>query len=102
MVCIADDPASRDWGVCYHQKPGAIHGARQGAEETGKNFQEIFDIREQEAKAVNLFSPKQPKWSGGFTAAAEDYNATNGEVKNTYTGLWCTSIRYGRKHGTAC
>jgi hypothetical protein len=51
----------------------------------GKNFQEIFDIREQEAKSGKLILPKQPASLVVLTAATEDYNAANGEVKNTYS-----------------
>jgi hypothetical protein len=48
--------------------------------EAGKTFQEIFDIREAEAKSGKLTMPKQASNLQVFSAAAEAYNATTGEV----------------------
>ncbi len=85
MVCIADDPASPGLSVsCYHKSLEPFMERGRVLKRQGKNFQEIFDIREQEAKSGKLILPKQPASLVVLTAAAEDYNATNGEVKNTY------------------
>ena len=50
----------------------------------GKKGQEIFDTREQEAKAGKLAMPKQPSTLFVLSAPAENYNATTGDVKNGY------------------
>ncbi|HQQ95956.1 MAG TPA: hypothetical protein PLX35_01775 [Cyclobacteriaceae bacterium] len=86
MVCIADDPASPGLSVsCYHKSLEPFMERGRVLKRQGKNFQEIFDIREQEAKSGKLMLPKQPASLVVLTAAAEDYNAANGEVKNTYS-----------------
>jgi hypothetical protein len=86
MVCIADDPASPGLSVsCYHKSLEPFMERGRVLKRQGKNFQEIFDIREQEAKSGKLILPKQPASLVVLTAATEDYNAANGEVKNTYS-----------------
>jgi hypothetical protein len=50
----------------------------------GKNFQEIFDTREKEAKSGQLQLPKQPATLFVYSASKEDYNAETGEVKKGY------------------
>lgn len=86
MVCIADDPASPGLSVsCYHKSLEPFMERGRVLKRQGKNFQEIFDIREQEAKSGKLILPKQPASLVVLTAAAEDYNVMNGEVKNTYS-----------------
>ena len=61
QVCVADDP-NRDGFqvVCYHKDlvPFMERGKVLRAE--GKNPKEIFDIREEEAKAGTLAMPEQP------------------------------------------
>lgn len=46
----------------------------------GKTFQEIFDIREAEAKSGKLTMPKQASNLQVYSASAENYNSTTGEV----------------------
>ena len=45
-----------------------------------KSFQEVFDIREQEAKSGKLIMPKQASNLQVYSAPAEAYNAATGEV----------------------
>jgi len=86
MVCIADDPVSAGLSVsCYHKSLEPFMERGRVLKKQGKNFQEIFDIREQEAKSGKLILPKQPASLVVLTAAAEDYNVTNGEVRNPYS-----------------
>lgn len=46
----------------------------------GKTFQEIFDIREAEAKSGKLVMPKQASNLQVYSAPAEAYNPVTGEV----------------------
>jgi hypothetical protein len=46
----------------------------------GKTFQEIFDMREAEAKSGKLMMPKQASNLQIYSAKADDYNAATGEV----------------------
>jgi hypothetical protein len=86
MVCLADDPASPGLSVsCYHKSLEPFMERGRLLKKQGKSFQEIFDIREQEAKSGKLVLPKQPASLVVLSAAAEDYNASTGEAKNTYT-----------------
>lgn len=55
LICLADDPKKEGFNAaCYHQalEPFMARGRELKAE--GKNANEIFDIREQEAKAGDL------------------------------------------------
>lgn len=48
--------------------------------DAGKTTQEIFDIREAEAKSGKLAMPKQASNLQVFSASDENYNTTTGEV----------------------
>jgi hypothetical protein len=50
----------------------------------GKNFKEIFDMREEEVKSGKLSMPKNPTSLFVFTAPDDKYNRTTGEVTNGY------------------
>ncbi|WP_163381431.1 hypothetical protein [Cyclobacterium sp. SYSU L10401] len=85
MVCIADDPKSDGFNVaCYHQELEPFMERGRELKKEGKNFKEIFDTRENEAKAGSLTMPKDGATLYALTAEAEDYDALKGEVKNTY------------------
>lgn len=81
MICLADNPNQAGLSVsCYHKdlEPFMARGRELKAE--GKSFQETFDIREAEAKSGKLMMPKQASNLQVYSAKAEDYNATTGEV----------------------
>jgi hypothetical protein len=83
FVCIADDPKQKGLNVsCYHKdlEPFMARGRELKAQ--GKTFQEIFDIREAEAKSGKLLMPKQAANLQVFTATEADFNTATGEVKN--------------------
>ena len=61
LICVADDPNREGFQVvCYHKDltPFMSRGRELRAE--GKTSQEIFDIREKEAKDGSLQMPSQP------------------------------------------
>jgi len=81
IVCIADNPKQEGLSVsCYHKdlEPFMARGRELKAD--GKTFQQIFDIREAEAKSGKLVMPKQASNLQVYSATAEAYNATTGEV----------------------
>lgn len=85
MVCIADDPNAEGFSVaCYHKQLEPFMERGRELKKEGKNFKEIFDTREAEAKAGTLQMPKDGATLYSLSAAAEDYDGMNGEVKNTY------------------
>jgi hypothetical protein len=81
FVCITDDPKASGFNVsCYHKdlEPFMARGRELKAQ--GKSFQEIFDMREAEAKSGKLIMPKQATNLQVFSAPAENYNPETGEV----------------------
>ncbi|WP_162426035.1 hypothetical protein [Pontibacter pudoricolor] len=85
MVCLSDDPKLKGFSVsCYHKDLDPFMARGRELKKQGKAQQEIFDMREAEAKSGKLNMPKQPTSLFVYTAADEDVNPTTGEVKNGY------------------
>jgi hypothetical protein len=85
MVCLADDPKQPGLNVsCYHKSLDAFMARGRELKKEGKSYQQIFDIREQEAKSGKLVMPKNPATLIIFTADKENYNAVTGDVKDGY------------------
>jgi hypothetical protein len=83
MVCLADDPNSPDFNAaCYHKdlEPFMARGRELKAE--GKNPQEVFDIREEEAKSGKLKMPEAPATLHILSGKEGKFNAESGEVEN--------------------
>jgi hypothetical protein len=81
LVCIGDNPKQAGLNVsCYHKDLEPFMARGRELKTAGKSFQEIFDIREAEAKTGKLTMPKQASNLQVFSAPAESYNATTGEV----------------------
>ena len=85
LICVADNPNEPGFSAsCYHRDLHPFMTRGQELRKQGKKGQEIFDAREQEAKAGKLAMPKQPSTLFVLSAPAENYNATTGDVKNGY------------------
>ena len=85
LICIADNPNEPGFSAsCYHRDLQPFMARGQELRKQGKKGQEIFDIREQEAKAGKLVMPKQPSTLFVLSAPEEDYDRATGEVKNGY------------------
>jgi hypothetical protein len=83
MVCLADDPNSPDFNAaCYHKdlEPFMARGRELKAE--GKNPQEVFDIREEEAKSGKLKMPEAPATLHILSGKEGKFNTESGEVEN--------------------
>ncbi|HEU5292191.1 MAG TPA: hypothetical protein VFU05_16185 [Cyclobacteriaceae bacterium] len=81
LVCLADNPNQSGFSVsCYHKDLEPFMARGRELKAAGKSFQEIFDIREAEAKSGKLVMPKQASNLQVYSAPAEAYNATTGEV----------------------
>lgn len=86
MVCLADDPAQPGLNVsCYHKSLEPFMARGRELKKEGKSFQQIFEIREEEAKSGKLQMPKQPASLYVHTTPAEKFNAETGEVKDGYS-----------------
>lgn len=85
MVCLADDPNQKGLSVsCYHESLDPFMERGRQLKKEGKSFQEIFDVREQEAKSGKLKMPTQPSTLYVYTASDEKYNAATGDVQDGY------------------
>ena len=83
MICLADDPQSPSFSVsCYHKELDPFMARGRALKAEGKNFQEIFDAREQEAKSGRLKMPKDGTTLFVYYAPGDDYDPGTGEVKN--------------------
>jgi len=81
MVCLADNPNQKGFSVsCYHKDLEPFMARGRELKAAGKTTQEIFDIREAEAKSGKLVMPKQASNLQVYSAPADAYNPTTGEV----------------------
>ncbi|MEY4930323.1 MAG: hypothetical protein RI909_1047 [Bacteroidota bacterium] len=82
IICIADNPNQKGFSVSsYHKDLEPFMARGRELKAAGKTFQEIFDIREAEAKSGKLSMPKQASNLQVFSATEENYNSATGEVK---------------------
>lgn len=81
IICIGDNPNQKGFSAsCYHKDLEPFMARGRELKAAGKSFQEIFDIREAEAKSGKLAMPKQASNLQVYSAPAEAYNAATGEV----------------------
>ncbi|MDF9798200.1 hypothetical protein OKW21_003463 [Catalinimonas alkaloidigena] len=83
MICLGDDPNSAGFNAaCYHKdlEPFMARGRALKAE--GKSPQEIFDIREEEAKSGQLAMPENPSTLHVLSGKEGKYNAESESVEN--------------------
>ena len=101
FVCIADDPKQKGISVSsYHKDLEPFMARGRALKALGKNSQDIFKIREAEAKSGKLKMPKQAANLQVFTADEGNYNAATGEVtKGHYRYVvyipWATAASTG-------
>lgn len=110
LICLADDPKSAGFNVsCYHKDLDPFMERGRQLKKEGKSAQEIFDIREEEAKSGKLKMPKDGATLFVLSADAEDYNHKTGDVNDSYLRYvvyipWATSESTGlplRPYGPA-
>lgn len=85
MICVADDPAQPGFSVsCYHRDLQPFMQRGRDLRMMGRSQEQIFKIREKEAKSGELILPKQPTTLYVYSAKDSSYNKTTGEVKDGY------------------
>lgn len=85
MICLADDPAQKGFNAsCYHKDLEPFMARGRELKKQNKNQQEVFDIREKEAKTGKLKMPKNPSTLFVLVADDEKYNPATGELKDSY------------------
>ncbi|MGE0590394.1 MAG: hypothetical protein AB7O48_17570 [Cyclobacteriaceae bacterium] len=90
LICLADDPNQKGFNAaCYHKDLDPFMARGRELKKEGKNFKEIFDMREEEVKAGKI---KIPHGSSLFILYGPDevLNTTTGEV----TGASLRSVVY--------
>ena len=101
IVCIGDDPKVAGLSVsCYHKDLEPFMARGRELKKQGKSFKEIFDTREAEAKSGKLKMPKQAANLQVYSATAENFNSSTGEVtKGNYRYVvyipWATAASTG-------
>ena len=85
-VCLADDSKRAGLSVsCYHKSLQPFMARGWQLRKEGKTADEIFKIREAEAKSGKLKLGDQGSLLNALTAEEADVNWATGEAKNTYT-----------------
>mgnify|MGYP006152098633 FL=1 len=85
-VCLADESGRAGFSVsCYHKSLQPFMARGWQLRKEGKTADEIFKIREAEAKSGKLKLGDQGSLLNALTAEEKDVNWSTGEAKNTYT-----------------
>ena len=83
LICLGDDPDEEGLNVsCYHKDLQPFMERGWELRKEGKNFNEIFEIREEEVKSGKLKMPDNGATLFVFTADQDDINFITGEVTN--------------------
>tara|TARA_B100000963_G_C22342644_1_gene543662 strand:+ start:75 stop:491 length:417 start_codon:yes stop_codon:yes gene_type:complete len=82
--CLADDPSREGFSVaCYHKTLELFMARGRELRKQGKSTEEIFSIREEEAKAGTLKTPQNAL-----------LNVPTGQVNKTTKEVEKTNLRY--------
>ena len=85
LISVADDPLQKGFSVVsYHHDLHPFMQRGRELRKMGRSQEEVFNIREKEAKSGELILPKQPTTLYVFSANDSDFNKSTGEVKNGY------------------
>ncbi len=84
LICLADDPSRKGFSVaCYHKSLEPFMARGRELKKQGKSSEEIFNIREEEAKAGTLEMPEHAL-----------LNVLTGQVNETTKEVEKTHLRY--------
>ena len=85
IICLADDPDRSGFNAaCYHKDLDAFMARGRALRAEGKNPKQIFDTREEEAKAGKLKMPDQPTTLHILSGNDGKYNPESGEVEGAF------------------
>lgn len=83
LICVSDDPARPGFqSVCYHKDLLPFMNRGRELQKEGRSSQEIFDIREQEAKSGTLKMPEQATTLHLLEGKEGFFDESSGQVKN--------------------
>lgn len=81
FICLADNPAVEGFSAaCYHKDLEPFMARGRELKKEGKSHQEIFDIREDEAKSGKLQMPEPGRTLHVYFGSKALYNPENNEV----------------------
>ncbi len=81
LICLADDPSRKGFSAaCYHKSLEPFMARGRELKKQGKSSEEIFNIREEEAKAGTLEMPEHALLS----VLTGQVNETTQEVEKTH------------------
>lgn len=81
FICLADDPKKEGFNAaCYHQDLEPFMARGRALKAAGKNHQEIFDIREKEAKEGLLDMGKPGSTLHIYFGPVANYDPATGKV----------------------
>lgn len=81
LVCLTDNPTQQGFSAaCYHKSLEPFMARGRELKKEGKSHQEIFDLREQEAKTGKLQMPEAGATLHIYYGAKTSYNKINNEV----------------------
>src|SRR5699024_11716612 len=84
LICLADDPKLKGFSAaCYSDKLEDFMRRGRELEAAGKSTAEKQATRKKEIDAGTLKMPEEPAIVYVVYASQEDYNAQNGELKDT-------------------
>ena len=80
-ICLADDPNRGGFSAaCYHRDLEPFMARGRQLRDEGKSADEVFQIREEEAKAGSLVMPEQPTTLHLLEGAEGQYDPATGQV----------------------
>ena len=83
QICVADDPNKEGFSVvCYHKNLQAFMQRGDELRAEGKRPDDIFAIREEEAKSGQLKMPEGPSTLHVLSGPNGKYNPETGKVEN--------------------
>jgi len=81
LICLADNPNDDGFNVaCYHKDLEPFMSRGRALREEGKTREEIFDIREKEAKDGTLKMPENPTTLHVLSGSEGKYDAESDKV----------------------
>jgi hypothetical protein len=83
LICLADNPNQEGFNAaCYHVDMEPFMARGRALKAQGKDRGQVFEIREEEAKAGKLKMPDHPTTLHVLSGAEGTYNSATGKVDN--------------------
>lgn len=85
IICLGDDPTKEGISVaCYHKSLEPFMDRGRELKKEGKNYQESFNIREEEVSSGKLKMPDNPSTLYVLSGKYDDFNEETGDLEDSY------------------